>query len=207
METVTVPYVLSHMLQGSNLPYSGRKLQILEGGIRAEGFISGPALPKLGIVKNTTFQGLMHAIDWLPTLAQIAGATPKGKPLDGLSQLGAFQTGIGIRKDLFLGYEAGPNLEPADLKCALRRNNWKIVRRRNNKGYYLYNLKDDPEEAVDLSSENTNRFRNMKKKLLWWLDEVGYYVQTDQCPIFDPADCGGECISHWNETFIRPWCD
>lgn len=149
----------------------------------------------------------MHTNDWLPTLAELAGVTPNGKPLDGESQLGAFRTGTGTRKELFLGYEAGPNLDPPDLRCALRRNHWKIVRRRSNQGYYLFNLRKDPEETQDRSEDKVNRFNQMKRKLEDWVDDVGVYVQGEACAEFDPDYCGGNCTTDWNATFIRPWCD
>ena len=48
----------------------------------------------------------MHAVDWLPTLAEMVGVEPSGKPLDGVSQLAALQSpskNAQARDGFFLG--------------------------------------------------------------------------------------------------------
>ena len=54
-----------------NWPLRGGKHSIWEGGVRATAFISGPA--SLIKTPGTTFEGLMHGADWLPTLSEVAG--------------------------------------------------------------------------------------------------------------------------------------
>ena len=49
---------------GNNWPLRGNKATLWEGGLRGIGFVSG-----VGIAKPFTYNGLMHASDWLPTLA------------------------------------------------------------------------------------------------------------------------------------------
>jgi arylsulfatase A-like enzyme len=70
-ETITFP-------DGGTTPFKGGKLSTWEGGMRAPAVIRWPGVIKPGTVKNEMFA----ALDWLPTLVEIAGG-PKG---DGLKQ-------------------------------------------------------------------------------------------------------------------------
>ncbi len=86
----------------SNWPLRGGKHNAYEGGVRVTAFISGPYLDKLqaragaataAAANGTqrTYSGLMHAVDWLPTLCAVAGCTPvphtPGMAIDGVNQL------------------------------------------------------------------------------------------------------------------------
>jgi len=85
---------------------------VYEGGVRAEGFLAGPALRRLVDQSRADYFGLMHAVDWLPTLTSMVGANPNGKKiLDGIDQLKALQssnTMATARNGLFLGYSMSP---------------------------------------------------------------------------------------------------
>ena len=79
---------------------AGGKHNAYEGGVRSTAWISGGPLDKAvvaagGVAPSAsqaqdTYSGLMHAVDWVETLAHVAGytATPKTKGivLDGMSQ-------------------------------------------------------------------------------------------------------------------------
>jgi arylsulfatase A-like enzyme len=68
-ETITYP-------DGGTTPFQGGKLTTWEGGMRAPAVIRWPGHIKPGTVKNEMFA----ALDWLPTLVEIAGG-PKGDEL------------------------------------------------------------------------------------------------------------------------------
>src|SRR4029079_4184991 len=68
-ETITFP-------DGGVTPFKGGKLSTWEGGMRAPMVIRWPGVIKPGTVKNEMFA----ALDWLPTLVEIAGG-PKGNEL------------------------------------------------------------------------------------------------------------------------------
>jgi arylsulfatase A-like enzyme len=70
-ETITFP-------DGGTTPFKGGKLSTWEGGMRAPMVIRWPGVIRPGTVKNEMFA----ALDWVPTLVEIAGG-PKG---DGLKQ-------------------------------------------------------------------------------------------------------------------------
>jgi arylsulfatase len=68
-ETITFP-------DGGVTPFKGGKLSTWEGGMRAPMVIRWPGVIQPGAVKNDMFA----ALDWLPTLVEIAGG-PKGDAL------------------------------------------------------------------------------------------------------------------------------
>ena len=53
----------------SNLPLKGARDTLYEGGIRGAAFLSSPLLAKTGY----TYNGMMHLVDWVPTLLHAAG--------------------------------------------------------------------------------------------------------------------------------------
>lgn len=70
-----------------NWPLRGAKHSIWEGGVRATAFVSGAGIQNPG----STYKGLMHGADWLPTLSSVAGFDLQGTlPLDGVDQWAAF---------------------------------------------------------------------------------------------------------------------
>jgi arylsulfatase A-like enzyme len=74
--------------QGSTGPFRGRKRSLYEGGTRVPSFaVWGGGTPKPQIPRGAVEHTLMSAVDWLPTVAAIAGvALPTGlrKQLDGI---------------------------------------------------------------------------------------------------------------------------
>ncbi|MGF1582487.1 MAG: sulfatase-like hydrolase/transferase [Gemmataceae bacterium] len=64
-----------------NQPLRGRKLTTLELGLRVPAIVWGP---KLKIRQNHTSSAVVHAMDWYPTLATLAGVpVPKQRVIDG----------------------------------------------------------------------------------------------------------------------------
>ena len=57
---------------GNNAPYRGGKFQSYEGGVHVPAFIWSGAMANN--VKGTIETGLMHAVDWMPTLLRATGA-------------------------------------------------------------------------------------------------------------------------------------
>ena len=62
----------------TNTPLRGEKTEVYEGGTRVVGLVQGP-----GFQQQVSYSGLMHMVDWLPTLVSLAGGnTPSS--VDGL---------------------------------------------------------------------------------------------------------------------------
>lgn len=76
---------------GSNYPLRGAKSTVFEGGTRVSAFVFGNGLQKNGY----TYDGLIHAVDWFPTIIAAAGGSVRAfeNEIDGVSQWDAIKTG------------------------------------------------------------------------------------------------------------------
>ena len=167
------PTITGCVQGSSNYPKRGGKHSLWEGGTTGDGFVSGPALQKLGLQRNRRFQHLFHVVDWFPTLAELVGVVPQNvDELDGKSQLESLKNGdIATRQELYVGYcFTGSWYGPA-----IRYQNWKIVQGTtagpdqfdpNTKGsrhpqpgglinstYLLFDLETDPLEEINVAEQ------------------------------------------------------
>jgi arylsulfatase A-like enzyme len=102
-ENITFP-------DGGTTPFKGGKLTTWEGGMKAPLVVRWPGHIKPGTVKN----GLFAALDWLPTLVNIAGG-PKGTALNEQIMAGKYP---GIRKTKLDGVDQTDYLEGKSEKSA-----------------------------------------------------------------------------------------
>ena len=118
---------------GNNWPLRGNKQTIFEGGLRGTAFVWGTALHAAAGGRRL-WRGMMHNVDWLPTLVVAAGGQPpKGK--DGMSVWEALVTDAASPRTEMLLQLTGPHsVEPSDvnrvnygLSAAYRRGPWKLV--------------------------------------------------------------------------------
>ncbi|NVD39372.1 arylsulfatase [Ensifer sp. HO-A22] len=133
-ETITFP-------DGGTTPFKGGKLSTWEGGMRAPLVVRWPGHIEPGTVKNDMFA----ALDWLPTLVEIAGG-PKGNELKATIERGEYP---GIAKTTLDGVNQRAYLEGKSDKSArdtflyysgkepsaVRYKNWKM---------YFAMVSDDP---------------------------------------------------------------
>ena len=124
-ENITFP-------DGGTTPFKGGKLTTWEGGMRAPLVVRWPGHIKPGTVKNEMFS----ALDWLPTLVDIAGG-PKGDALKKQIEAGSYP---GIVKTTLDGFDQRDYLEGNSDKfardvfffysgatpSAVRYKNWKM---------------------------------------------------------------------------------
>ncbi|XP_046571440.1 arylsulfatase B-like [Haliotis rubra] len=76
---------------GNSFPLKGGKLSIWEGGHRSVSFLHGVGLQRTGV----TYDGLVHVVDWRPTLVAAAtggGGTPEAD-IDGINLWENIRTG------------------------------------------------------------------------------------------------------------------
>ena len=102
-ENITFP-------DGGTTPFKGGKLTTWEGGMKAPMVVRWPGHIKPGTVKNELFA----ALDWLPTLVNIAGG-PKGNSLNEQIMAGKYP---GIRKTRLDGFDQTDYLEGKSEKSA-----------------------------------------------------------------------------------------
>ena len=159
---------------GGVTPFKGQKGEAWEGGYRAPLVIRWPGVIKPGTVHNQLFA----ALDWLPTLVDIAGG-PKGDELKQQIEAGRYP---GIVKTTLDGFNQREHLEGKSAKSArdhfyyfsgatpsaVRYKNWKMYYTMSQPGAegwimplipfhftLVQNIKRDPfEQAVGLNQKS-----------------------------------------------------
>jgi arylsulfatase A-like enzyme len=145
-----------------NSPWRGHKSGIYEGGIRTPGLASWP-----GTLSAAEIQTPLHAVDWMPTLCKLAGATPKTDlKWDGIDIWPALAQPTKPLPDRTL-YTAAPGFRAQ----AARHGDWKLIVTREgtkkNKTTFeeLYNLAADPGETQNLAGDRPDILAQMKLRL------------------------------------------
>jgi arylsulfatase A-like enzyme len=120
-------------------PFTGRKTELLEGGLRIPAIASWPAR----IPRGVTSDQVMISMDWLPTFLAAAGTAPDlAFPPDGMNLLPALTQGsASVPRKLFWRYKA-------NAQAAMRDGDFKYLKIRDNS--FLFNVADDPMERANL---------------------------------------------------------
>jgi arylsulfatase A len=147
--------------RGSSGGLRGRKRDLHEGGIRVPGIARWPGRIRAGTTSDVAVIGS----DIFPTMLGIAGVeTPKDRTLDGVNALAALD-GSASRLErpqpLFWRLHMAPNA-----KIAMRVDEWKILANAELTEFELYNLKDDPKETTDLKDRESQRYHELKGRLI-----------------------------------------
>jgi len=107
---------------GNNYPLRGGKVSIFEGGTRVAGFVHGKMLNKT----TNRFTGLMHAVDWFPTILDAAGISYQDPNMDGMSQWAAINNRQnGTRNEIIYNMDYGP--QPIQGRAAIRQGDYKLI--------------------------------------------------------------------------------
>lgn len=165
---------------GSNYPLRGGKGSVWEGGVRARALVSGPLVPTN--VRGSSYQGLFHAADWLPTILGAAQIGPIQS--DGVDQWAAIR-GLASppRDEVVVQVDTSPSGDGAS--GAIRRGRWKLlldVKREPvydrtsseapldwlaaDAGTYLFDVEADPSESTDLSEAQPELVAELTKRLM-----------------------------------------
>jgi arylsulfatase A-like enzyme len=138
-------------------PLVGRKMDLLEGGIRVPYVVRWPAVVKAG---GVTAQ---HAItmDWVATFLEAAGVAPHPDyPLDGASLLRVLRDpSATFARDLFwrMKYRS---------QRAVRSGDWKYFA--SEDGEFLFNLAVDARERANYAKREPRRLAELKAKYEAW---------------------------------------
>ena len=132
-------------------PFSGKKTDLLEGGLRIPAIVRWPG----HIHQGTTTEQVAISMDWLPTFLEIAGGRPDAAyPPDGISLVPSLtQTGPPIPRKLFWRFKANS-------QRAIRDGDMKWLQIDGNT--FLFNVAADPLERANLK----NRLPDIYKKLV-----------------------------------------
>ncbi len=147
----------------------GRKGSVHEGGVRVPCFFYW----KNRIDEGKLITGLSAHIDILPTLISLCSLDLKGnKPLDGLNLsdylLHKEKSQI-IDREIFHHQNHGSKLKM--FPGAIRTSDYRFVVSGMDK-FGLYDMKNDPEEKVDISEIKTDIAHKLYDKYLRWFNEV-----------------------------------
>lgn len=156
-----------------NSPLRGEKGTSYEGGIRVPAFVNWPGHIKAGGHSPQ----LMHAVDVLPTLLEIAGAPPQtAVETDGVSMAPAILANRAVARPA-IPIVSGPE----NFWNALRDGEWKLVIATDHiapDGNYktpqteLYHISADPTESRNLAATEPARVAAMRAALQVWFDRV-----------------------------------
>lgn len=137
-------------LTSSNLPWSGGKGQMLEGGIRVPFILRWPGRAPAGRVEDR----MVSALDILPTALAAAGV-PAPEGIDGVDLIPRLAPGNASTIHSNLYWRVGN-------QAAFRSGDWKIYRRHAKGGWQLFNLADDPAEASDQASARPEKLAELE---------------------------------------------
>jgi len=132
------------------------KGSLYEGGTRVVALANWPG----HIEPGTATDQSMHIIDWYPTLASLAGASPDPtKPLDGLNIWPALAEGKVMERDA-VGFDVEP------FRAAVHEGDWKLVWKvALPSRVELFNLAQDPAEETNLATQNLRKVAQLKHQI------------------------------------------
>ena len=131
-------------------PFTGKKGELLEGGLRIPAIVRWSGHVRAGSV---TEQAAI-SMDWLPTLVAAAGAAPDPSyPPDGMNLLPVLTEGAApVPRKLFWRFKA-------NAQRAVREGDMKWLKIEENT--FLFNVKDDPLERANLKDRQPEVYRRL----------------------------------------------
>jgi len=152
---------------GSNLPFSGYKSQLFEGGIRMPCIIRWPGV----LPENKTADHMSIMMDLTVSFVRVAGAAPPpGRKFDG----------IDIIREIELGRP--PRKRTLFWRAKRAERTWRAVRDGRMKYLsltdgdkfqeYVFDLESDPREKNNLLAQAPDETARLKKLLAEWEKEV-----------------------------------
>jgi arylsulfatase A-like enzyme len=138
-------------------PFTGRKTELLEGGLRIPSIVSWPAR----ILRGRTSDQVLITMDWMPTLLAAAGTSPDpALPPDGINLLPHLTgTTPPISRTLYWRYKA-------NAQRAIRDGDFKFLKILDNT--FLFNVVEDPMERANLKERRKDLYDQLVARWLDW---------------------------------------
>lgn len=138
-------------------PFTGKKTELLEGGIRVPIIVRWPDV----IAPGGTSSQVMVSMDFVPTLLAAAGASKESLTrFDGENLLDVLTGKAPARaRTLFWRYKAAN-------QAAVRDGDWKYLK--INDREWLFNLAEDQHERANYARREPDRFRALKQRFAEW---------------------------------------
>lgn len=141
-------------------PFSGRKGELLEGGVRVPAIVRWPGRVKAG----SESEAQIMSMDWLPTFLAAAGEKPDpAYPSDGVDISQALAGGKLGERPLFWRYKFND-------QRSCRSGDWKYLKIRENE--FLFNVTADPLERANLKNREPDRFQALRETWSGWNAEM-----------------------------------
>ncbi len=137
-------------------PFTGRKRELLEGGLRVPAIARWPGVTRPG---STSAVPIM-SMDWLPTfLAAAGGVPPASRPADGIDIRAAIAGQTLPSRNLYWRYKAlGQE--------AVRSGPWKYLKIAGNS--FLFDVESDPMERANLKDRFPEKFAELARSWREW---------------------------------------
>lgn len=137
-------------------PFSGKKGELLEGGLRIPAILRWPREVARGSISDQ----VMISMDWLPTLLAAAGASPDPRyPSDGINLSAALAGAAPVPRTLCWRYR---NFDQE----ACRRGDWKYLKILDNS--FLFNVVDDPLERANMKDREPQIYQRLVSEYRRW---------------------------------------
>ncbi len=138
-------------------PFTGRKTELLEGGLRIPAIVSWPAR----IPQGRTTEQVAITMDWMPTLLAAAGASvDRAYPSDGINLLPVLEQGAPmVTRKLFWRYKA-------NAQRAARDGDYKYLKILDNT--FLFNVVEDPMERANLKERKKGVYERLVAEWNEW---------------------------------------
>ena len=138
-------------------PFTGRKTELLEGGLRIPAIVSWPAR----IPQGRTTDQVAITMDWFPTLLAAAGAShDPAFPPDGMNLLPMLTGNLPpVARKLFWRYKA-------NAQRAARDGDYKYLKILDNT--FLFNVVEDPMERANLKERHKDVYDRITAEWFEW---------------------------------------
>ncbi|XP_055958305.1 arylsulfatase B [Patella vulgata] len=205
---------------GNNYPLRGSKHSLWEGGTRVTSFMAGVGLQQTGI----KYTGLIHGVDWMPTLLGAAGA-PQVAGIDGINHWDSIRQNLASGRREFI-YNLDDFYIPTQGHAAIRVGDWKLIlgypgtfdgwykpmNETEDTPFYemtwasgdkparLFNIADDPYEYYDVADQNPDIVANLT-------DKINQYRKSMVPAMYPADDPQADTIAKQNgDSWTSGWC-
>ena len=138
-------------------PFSGKKTELLEGGLRMPAIVRWPGI----VTPGSRSQQVAISMDWLPTLLEAAGTRPDpAYPSDGISLIPALKNSSpAVSRKLFWRFRS-------NAQRAMRDGDMKWLQIAGNT--FLFNVVEDPMERANLKTRQPELFQRLAAQFADW---------------------------------------
>jgi len=150
----------------NNDPLRSQKGYPYEGGIRVPTVVKWPGKIPAGVQTDLP----IVTLDWVPTILDYMGLSPREQGLDGKSLVDVLAGGTLQSRNLFWHF---PHYRGADVipYSIIRSGEYKLIHYFDEQPDELFSLANDPRETTNLAAQLPDLVNQLKSSLnAWWLE-------------------------------------